>query len=407
MHKKIAAARMPAGGGNALFTVYYEDDRPVECDLRPLSEKTLLGAVFTGRVESLRPDMKAAFVRFGENRSGFLPLRSRERFLTGRGWQNELKSGDLVLVQVCAEAQKEKVPRLSASVELAGRCLVVRTGVRKDGFSAQLSEEARASLRKLLSVMRAGMPDESCSVLFRTAAGDADSAEILAEWELLSGKLSRILQTAMSRTQYTCLSAAPDFWQSCRSRCRTGDTLSMVTDDAAVYAAMRDLYDAGPLPGEEAPRLYTDPGLALYRLYRMQALLESLLAKRVQLPSGGSLLVEPTEAFVAIDVNSGRTAAKKQSPEQLSLVNREAADAVMQTVRLRGLSGTILVDFINTENMAEDRFLLERMRELSPADPAKPDVIDFTSLHILQMTRRKTGRPVAEQLRRIRPEEDS
>ena len=145
--------------------------------------------------------------------------------------------------------------------------------------------------------------------------------------------------------------------------------------------------------------VYEDSLLPLYKLYRLETIFSEALQEKVWLKSGGFLVIQQTDAFVAIDVNSGKYSSKKQPQEIYKKINLEAAEEIVHQLRLRNLSGMILVDFINMKKEEDQKELLDTLAQLSASDPAELTVIDMTALGIVEMTRKKTRKPLAEQLR--------
>lgn len=166
----------------------------------------------------------------------------------------------------------------------------------------------------------------------------------------------------------------------------------IVTDLPQAYEALKELTPP------EALRLYADEQLPLAKLYSLETHLKQALSKTVWLPCGGYLVIEPTEAMTVIDVNSGKGSnGKGTAKEQLYLkVNREAAAEIARQIRLRNLSGMIMVDFINMESAKEEQTLLDDLDQLLKADPVKTRLVDMTALGIVEITRKKESRPLAE-----------
>ena len=152
---------------------------------------------------------------------------------------------------------------------------------------------------------------------------------------------------------------------------------------------------------KEKLRFYQDKLLPLYKLYRVETALDTIQKEKVWLNSGGFLVIQQTEAFVSIDVNSGKYTGKKKMEETFRKINLEAAAEIGRQLRLRNLSGIILIDFINMENPDHRDELFHVLQKLLRKDPIKSRAIDITPLHILEMTRKKVRRPVIEDIREI------
>ena len=384
MKRELVIARMPIREIPARMIVYYEDGRPVDVFCESITEEHLLGTIVLGVIEQVLPGAGGAFVRIAPDRRVYLPFTGKD----GHG-----KAGDEVAVQICQEAQKTKLPKVQTTWELPGRYLILSTASSGMAFSRRLGTDERDRLATVL-------PEEITSsyhVLFRTQAGEHASEEIRAEAEELAQKAQEIRQRAKDRPCYTVLYRATGLPERLLQRYAPEAWHRVQTDDPAVFETLR-AFDAGcgyPLS------LYEDPQLALYRLRDLSALLDRLLRKEVTLPSGGALIIEQTEAFAAIDVNTARVQGKKTAEETVRRVNREAAVEAARQIRLRQLSGTILIDFINTTDPAEEKELMEILQAAFREDAARAKVVDFTRLKICEITRRKTHRPLAEQVAQL------
>ena len=180
----------------------------------------------------------------------------------------------------------------------------------------------------------------------------------------------------------------------------SGTPVTVRTDLAEIAQEVTDAFSRGILSEKEVTiSLYEDALLPLYKLYRLETILSESLQEKVWLKSGGFLVIQQTDAFVAIDVNSGKYSSKRQPQEIYKKVNREAAEEIVHQLRLRNLSGMILVDFINMKEKTDQEELLTYLSNLSVQDPVELAVIDMTALGIVEMTRKKARKPLAEQLR--------
>ena len=384
MKRELRIARMSIHGVDARVTVYYEDSHPVEVYCESIFRPSLLGNIYIGIVEQDLPRYNGAFVRISPEQQVYLPHPNG-----GPTW----KTGDRIAIQICQEAQKTKLPKAQTVWELPGETLVLSSGNPGLSFSKRLSREQRAELTSLL-------PKELTStfhVLFRTRAGESTPEAIRAEATALAEILQEIHAREKDRTAYTCLYAAPGLQETILHRAAPESWSRIQTDDPDVRAAL----SASPYARMVPVEFYEDPQLALYRLLDLSALLDHLTRKNVSLPSGASLILEQTEAFAAIDVNTAGVQGKKTAKETIRRVNREAALEAARQIRLRQLSGTILIDFINPSDPAEEKELADLLQDALDKDPVPSKVVDFTRLHICEVTRRKRMRPLAEQLRAL------
>ena len=386
MFKKLVIANMPIGNENCRVTLLTENGRPAELSVASLDHPSLLGGIYLGRIDSIQNNLSAAFVRIQPDQLAFLPLPEGHQY----------KAGDELLVQVEREDVKEKLPRLTTKLSFPGRYLVLHAGGRGCSFSKKLGLEDRKRLQRILHAIAA----PETGVTARTAAAEASEEEIREEYLTLETQLLDVQLYGTKRTCYSCLREPEEDWMQMLLRCSREELNGITTDDPDIYDRIAAiwLHDRGTLPGEEELRLYEDRLLPLYKLYSMTTLLTELTARLVHLRSGGSVVIEQTEAFVAIDVNTGRFAGKKSAQETRMMINREAAQEIASQIRLRQLSGTILIDFISMKDDSERQELISLMRDYLAPDPNPATVIDITKLDIMELTRKRLRRSLREQL---------
>ena len=391
--KKIVIAEYPAGEVPCLASVLYEDDRPVEFFIRRKDRQSLLGNIYVGKVETIQNNLNAAFVRLGPDQNGYLPLPPRHSRR-----DRTLKAGDEIVVQVEKEAMKQKLPRLTQSLAIPGRFLVLTSERKTLNLSRKLKEEDRKRLEDFFRPLF----DASFGIIVRTNAAEADEKELLREWEALSGQMKRILDHGAERTCYSCLYQSESDAIYLLKQCPARDLKRLVTDDPETKREL-DAYIDRTFSKDDRPEavLYADRMVDLYKLYNLTTLFEDLQSRTVWLKSGGFLVIEQTEAFVSVDVNTGRYSGNKSFSKTVQMTNDEAAPEIARQIRLRQLSGTILVDFINMREPGDQKRLRERMTEEFRKDPSQPQVIDITALDIMEITRTRKRKSFKEQLKEI------
>ena len=372
---------MPVCGHPAHITVLYEDEHPAEVYIEPEQAGSAVGRIVIGKVESVEAGLSAAFVRTGPESRVYMPL-------PGKG--NTIRPGDELPVQIIQEAQKTKLPKVSPQWEITGSFMVVTPGVRKTTYSRKLSAEQKMQLSRIA----APWEKSGLGILFRTRAASAGPDELKDEFDRLCGTIQDIRRKASSRPCYTVLYEAPSLRDGIIQRCSPGELKRFITDDAGIAALSETACSRAGCRVE----YYQDPQLALYRLRSLSGLLDRLTSVTVPLRSGGSLIIEQTEAFAVIDVNTARYTGKKEYTETIRRINSEAAFEAARQIRLRQLSGTILIDFINSSDPKEEAELARIMESVFYKDPVYTKVVDFTKLHICEITRRKIHRSLKEQI---------
>ena len=427
MGRRITACTYPIKGAQAIATLLYENEKAAEISLAKQEESQLLGSIFVGKIEKIDPGLSAAFVQIGKDLKGYLPV-PKER-MTGK--RDCWKAGDELLVQVEKEAIKQKLPRLTTNLNLTGRYMVFTSEHKGVNFSRRLAAFQKAELTEKLHT--AGIRMENCTygVIIRTNAAEAPENALAAEWEQLEKEMDRILSTGKSRTCFSCLYTEEREWIRMLRQCAFTDLERIVTDNDAVFTDFenylreraaedsvreisakdrrpgygRSIEFGMPEGGSIRLELYTDKLVSLYQVCSLTTLLDTLTGNQVWLKSGGSIVVEQTEAFTAIDVNTGRVVSRLPRQELAYKINMEAAAEAARQIRLRQLSGTILIDFINMQDPSREKELGEFLQTKLSGDPAGAKVVDFTALHICEITRKKQVRSLKEQIGHILSED--
>lgn len=393
-----------------------------------LEGRSLLGNIYVGKVKHVVKNIDAAFVEIAGGQTCYLPFKEAQApVLTNRRWDGRLLAGDEILVQVMRDALKTKEPALTAKISLEGRlAAVVLDGGHGVRYSKQLPKETADHFREVLQSVT--VPD-GMTLVVRTAAGDAADTALLREANALLEKAQKLLSVGRSRTVFSMISEERPGWLiELLSHKQLPDKI--VTDETLVYTALEDSYGSGAsgtekktpddaadsverfdkrtpeLPGgTKCPEIsfYRDNRPNLFALYGLAGKLEEALLKRVWLKSGGYLVIEPTEALTVIDVNTGKYDGSKNVEETFALINREAAQETARQIRLRNLSGIILIDFINQKDRQAAKELLEELRSLCKDDPVPVRVVDITALGLVELTRKKVKGTLAEQLKGLKP----
>lgn len=379
-----------------------EEERIMEIRLESDQEKSILGNIYTGQVENIASNIQAAFVQIEPGKRCYYPLAEAQRavFSAGRKGNGPLRPGDELLVQVSRDAMKGKLPALTSNLNFTGRYLVLTTGDKKFGLSSKLAQEDRHRLSGWLKE-EAERPDKEFGIIVRTNAADASKEEILKELEWLKGRYHKAVVQGRNRTCFSLVLETEPFYVAAVRDAYGRDLDEIITDVPEIREMILGYLEEISPELKEKLRFYQDKLLPLYKLYRVETALDAIQKEKVWLNSGGFLVIQQTEAFVSIDVNSGKYTGKKKMEETFRKINLEAAVEISRQLRLRNLSGIILIDFINMENPDHREELFHVLQKLLRKDPIKSRAIDITPLHILEMTRKKVRRPVIEDIREL------
>ncbi len=381
-----------------------EDGQLAELAIERPGDENLSGNIYLGRVENVLPGMNAAFVDIGMEKNGFLAAgdigvdvrgdRQIADALNGARIEKLARPGQPVLVQAIKSQPGGKGPRLSSHVTLAGRLLVLLTDVEYVGVSKKLPEDERARLH---AVGKALLEKGGAGLILRTAAKDADEEAIAAEY----ARLTDAWRDIQARAGH---SIAPKrlrddnalSLRAVRDRLN-GDTDALWADGEACYSELCEL--AAALAPEHIDKIRLHDGATpLFDLYRVDSQLGKALEKYVWLESGGSLVIEETEALTVVDVNTGKNVGKRDAEETVFRNNCEAAREVMRQLRLRDIGGIVVVDFIDMARKEHREALLDVLRECAKNDPVRVNVVGLTGLGLVEMTRKKARQSLPRQL---------
>lgn len=399
---KLIIAGMEIEGVSCNTCALEEDGHIMELMLEEKGEKSILGNIYVGQVENIAANIQAAFVMIDSDTRCYLPLSDVKNpvFSSGRTGDAPLRPGDMLLVQVSREAMKGKLPAVTTNLNFTGKYLVLTTGEKKIGFSKKLIQEEKNKLNKWLEEERAVSPREY-GIVVRTNAGEASKEEFLTELSFLKRLYEKTAVYGRSRTCFSCVYETEPFYMNAVRDTYSKHLDEIVTDIPEVFEHIVAYLKEVSHGEENKVRLYEDALLPLYKLYRIGMVLEEVQKQKVWLKSGGFLVIQQTEAFVSIDVNSGKFTGKKKAEETYRKINLEAAGEIARQLRLRNLSGIILIDFINMENPDHQDELFHVLQKHLRKDSVKAKAVDITPLHILEMTRKKVRRPLSEDLKEI------
>ena len=378
-----------------ICTASVSDRKVTGIILEEEDQASILNNIYIGKVQKVVAGINAAFIDLGVTVGYYSLDENKEHLFTQQGRNGKLRPGDEILVQVSRDAVKTKAPVLTANLSLPGRFCVLTAGKTGIGFSAKLTDTTwKNQIRKILPEKEF----EDFGIIIRTNARSGDPEQILEECETLKIRLKQLLKESSSRTCYSCLYRPASAYLTEIRDTYHDQYDAIVTDSPDLYEEAR-LFLEQQCPGElHKLKLYQDPSVTLMNLYGLSAKLREATETRVWLKSGGYLVVEPTEALTVIDVNSGKYSGKKAIRDTFRLINLEAAAEIARQLRLRNLSGIIIVDFINMEDSADKQELLQALSRELRQDPVKAVVVDMTPLGLVEITRKKIRRPLREQL---------
>ena len=357
-------------------------------------DKVNVGDIYVGRVQNVVNNINAAFVEILPGVRGYLKLADDQK--------KKVKAEQEIIVQIKKPAKDEKDVVVSTEIELSGRYIVLQKNASKGVHISRkiTNEETVDRLKALAGSFKAS---ENISITIRTNAADASEEAVTSEYNELNSVIENIINNGDKRVLYSRLyREAPAYIRHINSY-RTGRIERIVTDQKDIFDELTGL--PGFVPHDDGDKsssinisddglvpveFYSDDSYPLDARYAVSTTLKKASERRVWLKSGANLIIDRTEAMTVIDVNTAKAVAGKRASESTFLkINLEAADEIARQLRLRNISGIIIVDFIDMRSDDNRDRLISRMRELLKEDPVKSMYVDFTKLGLMELTRKK------------------
>lgn len=378
---------------NQHLIVYQENDRAIEMFLK--SPETIeIGDICIGKVKNIVDNIQAAFVEVSPGIIGYYSLKNNTSHLFTNPIDRKLRSGDEILVQIERGSIKSKAPVLTSHIQLQGEHLVLLTNHHFIGISKKIKNTS--SRERLKNFAQELLAQSNHGVIFRTQAEDISNDCLKNEYDKLLVDYNNFMSTSKTRTCFSKIYSMPHNWLN-YVHANNINNLRIITDIPDVYEQLKHMpSDASISYNYE---LYTDTSYPLIKLKRIESQIDKVLSKHVWLRSGASLVIEPTEALTSIDVNTGKTEIRKKQEDTFLQINLEAAHEIFRQIRLRNLSGIIIIDFINMSDKKNEDLLMYELHKLAANDPVQLNVIDITPLGLVEITRKRTYRPFFEQMK--------
>ena len=362
-----------------LAAAFFEDMRLSMLKLAARDDESLIGRIYLGHIDSYADNIGGAFVAFGKDKC-FLSKYKKGSCDPGR-----------IPVQIIRDASGKKAASATMKIKLSGRYAVVSEGDGSLSFSRKLSDDRKDLLRKWMrDVDRTGY-----SVLLRTNAAGAEKADILREVNELKDRWEKLVHD-IAYAKAGSLLYRPDSFYIEMLRDLTVKPDRLLSDIPRIAEELSPLRQYCEDPDLSYDIYYGNRTLPLRTVYNLTGDVRKLTSKNVWLKSGAYLVIEKTEAFTSVDVNTGKCELGRHASETYRRINHEAAEEVIRQIILRNLSGMILVDFINMENPDHKEELVNVAKKLARRDPLRMEIVDLTPLGIMEIIRQKTERPLSE-----------
>ncbi|MFR7718788.1 MAG: ribonuclease E/G [Lachnospiraceae bacterium] len=392
--------------GSQIFSFLLNGSKAVEIHCDACREDSILDEIYIGKVQNIVKNISAAFVEIAPGTVCYLPLEDlKHPVYTKKGTSHNIQQGDELLVQVKREGIKTKAPAVTTNLTLHGKYALLTTGNTQISVSSKLPKEEKERLVRVvkdnssadngsLEEMSAGERDYGW--LLRTNAGGASPEVIKKDLLRLQTKYGELIKTAQYRTCFSCLLARPSAYLKRLSDLYTEEVDEILTDDRELFEQMTEYFQENQPEDTAKLRFYEDRLLPMEKLYSLDHHLKEALGERVWLKSGGYLVIQPTEALTVIDVNTGKFTAGKKKEAAFLKLNQEAALEAARQIRLRNLSGIVIIDFINMEEKESEVQLLKTLDDALRRDPIRTTLVDMTKLSLVEITRMKKERPLHE-----------
>ena len=390
-----------------------EDGRLEEFNIERTSDERLVGSIFKGRVRNLEDGLKAAFVDIGFEKNAFLHYwdivpnqfdsgveiveresnRRRDRpKITQKDIPRLYPPGSDIIVQVTKGPIGTKGPRITTNVVLPGRYLVLLPNSDQSGISRKIENpEERKRLKRILREL--DIPD-GMGVIMRTAGEEQQLRYFVRDLALLLEEWQSVQQKIKSQPPASCVFQEPDLIERTVRDFLTEDVERIVVDSPKAYERMRDMMlKIKARRAASKVKVYTD-SQPIFDRFQITKQLENAFARQVHLKSGGYIVVDETEALVAIDVNTGRHKGGKDQEQAILKVNIEAADEICRQLRLRNMGGLIVLDFIDMKGRRDQQQVYQRVKEGLRRDKAKTHILPISQLGLMEMTRQRHSESV-------------
>ena len=383
-----------------------EEGKLEEFNIERTTEERLVGSIFKGKVRNLEDGLKAAFVDIGFEKNAFLHYwdivpnqfdsgveiveregRKRDRpKITQKDIPRLYPPGSEIIVQVTKGPIGTKGPRVTTNLVLPGRYLVLLPNSDQSGISRKIeNQEERKRLKKILREL--AIPD-GMGVIMRTAGEDQQKRYFVRDLALLLEEWHGVQERIKSQPMATCVFQEPDLIERTVRDFLTEDVERIVVDQQKSYEQMREMISKISARAANKVKLYAD-AQPVFDRFNITKQLENTFSRQVHLKSGGYIVIDETEALVAIDVNTGRHKGGRDQESTISKVNLEAAEEICRQLRLRNMGGLIVLDFIDMKSRRDQQQVYQRMKEGLRRDKAKTHILPISQLGLMEMTRQR------------------
>lgn len=353
----------------------------------------VLGNIYVGKVKNIVGNIGAAFIEIAKGVECYYAIEENKApVFTNKIGKKPLCIGDELLVQVTKEAVKTKVATVSSKISFTGKYAVLTSGDTRIGASSKLAKPEKERLTQIASKYKSS----EYGIIMRTNAKEVPEELLQDEIEKLIREYEHIIHAGKTRVCFSCLKKAPNQYLTELKNIYQEGLSEIIVEDISLYEEIKEYFCKAQPEDLEKLRLYTDKLLPLHKLYCVEKQVEDALKERVWMKSGAYLVIQPTEALTVIDVNTGKCITKKKDDKAYYKINLEAAKEAARQIRLRNLTGIIIIDFINVEDKNLTEELMHYLDFELKKDPVATTLVDITKLQLVEVTRKKIRKPFHE-----------
>ncbi|MBI4633010.1 MAG: Rne/Rng family ribonuclease [Deltaproteobacteria bacterium] len=371
----------------------------LEYNIQMSFKEPITGNIYKGIVQKVERGLQAAFVNYGGKKDGFLPLRdagfghATEQSGGPAGGKQSLKVGQEILVQIVREVSERKGALLTGYISLPGRYLVLLPNKNSSGISRKIEdEEDRKRLRALVEQIKI---DDDIGFIVRTAGMNRTKQELSRDYQLLSRLWKEIRKRAEDVSAPALIYQESDFGVCSLRDYFTSEIEEILVDDTETFKKVRAYCKAVAPRNVKMIKLYKEK-TPIFDKYQLEDQIRAIYRERVELKSGGYVIINPTEAMITIDVNSGRASNKRNVEETAFKTNLEAAEEIARQLRLRDLGGLIVIDFIDMEDRKHEAEVEKTFKKAMSVDRARVQLSRISKFGILELSRQKKHSTIQE-----------
>ena len=362
-------------------------------------EQSIINNIYIGRVENIVPNINSAFIRISEQQRGYLPLEDLKSpiFAKKLSEKKAISIGDEIVVQVVKDAIKTKEPVVSGKLALSGSYTMLTTDNTTLSISKKITGGKRQELQAILEEIKPLAETYDFGVILRTNSAQVSIEEVSNDLQSLIQTFIALKTQGIHKTAFALLAKEKASYIQKLKSLDMKRLDGIYTDEQDVYETIQKELPYLDSKEQKLLHFYNDTMVSLKTLYHIQGSIEELLKKKVWLKSGANIIIEQLETLTVIDVNSSKNIAKNHA--MFCEINKEAAAEIAKQIRLRNISGMIIIDFINMKSEKEKREVIQVLKECFKQDPVLTNVIDVTKLGLVEVTRKKTYKSLKELLK--------